>query len=358
MEIKKAVRHAVPQIISLTGLSGSGKTYSALLLAAGLAGPGDKVGFIDTENGRGCVYSDSPGIVAAMPQGYDVIELGPPFHPKRYIEAIDTFENAGYKVLVIDSASHAWNGEGGCQDIAEKDKGRWANAKLANKKLVNRLLNSSMHCVVCLRAQDKNKIVKDAQGKEQTINLGILPISEKGFPFEFLLSFFMEEETKNAKPIKCPEPLMKLFPRDHSKRLTKADGVAIREWNETGTSADSADRLQKRARAAAEDGLAVYVKFFKETISPAERKILSETSHAANKAIAEQVDHERAAALSEEAAEAGRGDYGEVKSESGFAAHLAQKNAAAVAAGEPPYGEEDIERMRLAYFGEPVGAKA
>src|SRR6476469_9556598 len=100
MEIKKAVRHATPQIIGLAGVSGSGKTYTALLLAAGLAGTDGKVGFLDTENRRGCTYSDSPGIMAALPQGYGTIELSAPFHPKRYCEAIDVFENAGYAALV------------------------------------------------------------------------------------------------------------------------------------------------------------------------------------------------------------------------------------------------------------------
>src|SRR3954463_11050162 len=119
--IQDAVRHAVPQIISLSGVSGSGKTYSGILLAGGIAGPNGKIGFLDTENGRGSMYADSPGIVSAIPQGYKRIEMSAPFSPKRYIKAIDAFEKAGFNVLVIDSGSHAWEGDGGCSEIAEND---------------------------------------------------------------------------------------------------------------------------------------------------------------------------------------------------------------------------------------------
>jgi AAA domain len=288
MEIKKAIRHSVNMIMSISGVSGSGKTYTGLLLAAGLAGPGGKVGFLDTENGRGCMYADSPGIMAALPQGYDTIELSAPFHPLRYIEAIDEFERAGHNVLVIDSGSHAWEGSGGCTDIAEKDKGRWNGAKLANKRLVSRLLNSPMHIVVCLRAREKSKIIPAANGKkEEVISLGILPVSEKNFPYEMLLSFFVEEKTHLATQVKCPEPLLSLFPAP--KLLTKEDGERIREWNDGAPQMNPMEKVFRRARDAAEGGLKAYMDLF-GSLTPAQKKALVSGPHAANKALAEQAD--------------------------------------------------------------------
>lgn len=308
-EIKPATRHAVPILMSLSGVSGSGKTYTALLIAAGIAGPNGKVGFLDTENGRGCMYSDSPGIKAALPPlagsayaNYQTIELSAPFHPSRYIEAIDAFENAGYTVLVIDSASHAWSGEGGASDIAEKDKGRWNRAKLANKRFVTRLLYSSMSIVVCLRAQEKSKIIKLPNGKEETISLGIQPVSEKSFPFEFMLSFFMEEKTNLATQIKCPEPLLPLFPTP--KLLTKEDGERIRQWNETGMLADLNEQIIKRSLLAAGEGMAAYQAFF-GALNAAQKKALAGV-HAQNKLAAEQADREAASTtVTEEDAQQG-----------------------------------------------------
>jgi len=284
-----ATRHAVPQIISISGVSGSGKTYSGILLGAGLAGDSGKVAFLDTENGRGSMYADSPGIRAALPNGYKRTEMSAPFHPNRYVKAIDAAERAGFSVLVIDSGSHAWEGEGGCSDIAEKDKGRWKNAKRENKRLVNRLLYSSMHIIVCLRAREKSKIVK-TNGKEETISLGILPICEKNFPFEMLLSFRVEEETNLAIPLKCPEPLRPLF--REPKKLTRADGEAIRLWNETGALADPHERLKKRARSIAEDGVEAYHGFF-VGLPKDQQKALAASIHGELKEIAAKVDAER-----------------------------------------------------------------
>lgn len=300
MQIKKAVRHAVSQIISIAGVSGSGKTYSALLLAAGMAGPSGKIGFIDTENGRGCMYADSPGIMAALPQGYDVIELAAPFHPARYIEAIDAFERDNYNVVVIDSGSHAWEGEGGCTDIAERDKGRWNNAKRENKRLVMRLLYANMHIIVCLRAREKSKIIpkdQSASRKEEVISLGIQPICEKNFPYEMLLSFMVEEKSHLASVLKCPEGLIGLF--QQPKMLTRTDGEKIIEWNNKAPEADPSDRLKKRARVAAEDGKDAYASFYK-ALPNAEKKILFDSTHEENKYIAEQADVAREAERKEE----------------------------------------------------------
>jgi hypothetical protein len=262
-----------------------------MLIAAGIVPPGAKIGMIDTENGRGSMYADSPGIMRAMPQGYDIIELAPPFHPRRYIAAIDAFEEAGYAACIIDSGSHSWEGEGGCSDIAEKNKGRWNQAKLWNKRLVATLLYSKMHIIVCLRAREKSKIVILPGGKEETISLGIQPICEKGFPFEMLLSFFVEEKTHLASVIKCPEPLAALFPEP--RLLTKADGERIREWNDAGSKPDELDRILKQARAIARGGLADYQKFFGKLTAAQKKALSANPQHAENKELAMKVDEER-----------------------------------------------------------------
>jgi hypothetical protein len=310
MEIRKAIRHAVNLIMSLSGVSGSGKTYSALLMAAGLAGPGGKVGFLDTENGRGCMYADSPGIMAALPQGYDTIELAAPFTPARYIEAIDEFERAGYSVLVIDSGSHEWEGVGGCTDMAEQEKGRWNKPKRENKRFVLRLLNSNMHIIVCLRAREKSKIIdkRDSpDGKEKVIPLGILPVSEKNFPFEMMLSFLVEEGTHLARPVKVPEQFERLFGSVNDPKprlLTKADGDAIREWNSGAPQMDPIEKLQRQARAAAEQGSEKYAAFY-TGLTPGQKKVIYDSTHAELKQLAADAD---AAALDPAVEDALRGE--------------------------------------------------
>lgn len=292
MQFSKAKRKAVPMLISLSGTSGSGKTYSALLLAAGLAGPTGRVAFIDTENGRGSMYADSPGITAALPKGFDIAQLDPPYSPERYIEAIEAAEKSGATVCVIDSATHEWEGIGGCCEIAEKFKLKgmpnWAKAKMLHKRFMNHCLSSQMHIIFCLRAREKVKIVK-VNGKEEIIPVGIQPICEKNFVFEQLLSLQLDEATHHAVPIKVPEPLLPLFPAAHL--ITKADGERIRQWNETGASLDPHEQLKKRARAAAEKGTEAYQLFWQDLNAP-QKTILADTVHAENKIIAAQADQE------------------------------------------------------------------
>ena len=102
---KKAERKSAKLRAAFCGTSGSGKTYSALLLARGL---GDKVAVIDTERGSSELYADL--------FGFDVAQLAPPFTPQRYIELI-RMAATQYDVLVIDSLSHAWAGEGGVLEM-------------------------------------------------------------------------------------------------------------------------------------------------------------------------------------------------------------------------------------------------
>lgn len=255
MKIEKAVRKKVPMLISVAGVSGSGKTFSSLLMAAGL---GDRVGFLDTENGRGSMYADSPSIQAALPNGYEIAELREPFTPARYSEAVDSFEEHGCDVLVIDSFTHEWEGHGGCFDIAMNNKlgglPNWVKAKMEHKRMINRLLASSMHIIFCLRAQEKTKVEKNDKGKETFIPIGIQPIQEKNFVFEMTLSLLLEETTHKPIVTKCPEPLLHLF-KGEQGLITKETGKKLREWAEAPPEAkEDVGALFEQALAYANDG--------------------------------------------------------------------------------------------------------
>jgi hypothetical protein len=310
MDIKftKANRKAAPMLLSISSVSGGGKTYSALLLAAGIAGPSGRVGFIDTENGRGEMYTDSPGVLKALPGGYEYVKFDPPFTPARYVQHIQAAERAGITVCIIDSASHEWSGTGGCCEMAENNKlgkmANWSLAKREHKKFVNHILTSPMHLIFCLRAQEKVKIFKkgdrivtgtDIQADESIpiadkdciIPLGLQSIAEKNFVFEQLVSLMLDERTHHVVPVKVPEPLLPLFPS--GKLITKEDGERVRLWNDTGAIVyNEAERLIQRARIVAEEGLSAYEKFFTALTAP-QRKMLAGV-HDQNKAIAKAAD--------------------------------------------------------------------
>lgn len=283
----RATRLAVPLLVSLSGTSGSGKTFSGLLLAAGIAGDSGQVGMIDAENGRGSMYADDEDIIAAMPNGYMRTEISAPYTPARYIKALRAAEAAGITVCIVDSTSHEWEGDGGCQDIAENNKLKgmpnWAMAKREHKKFVNFCLSSKMNIIFCLRARDKVKITPD----NKVIPVGIQPIAEKNFAFEMLISLIFDEATHQFVGLKVPKMLRSTM--EDRQLITRTHGELLRKWNEGGRGLDPMESVQKRARWAAEQGMEDYTVFF-NSLTAKERKDLASTTHMENKSIASQVD--------------------------------------------------------------------
>jgi hypothetical protein len=243
--IKKAVRKAIPAIICLYGKSGGGKTYSALKLAQGLIGK-DRICLIDTENGRASHYADE--------FDFDVIDLEPPFSPARYIQAIKTAQDSGYKAIIIDSISHEWEGIGGCLEMAEGKTGliAWVKPKEQHRKLMNMLLQSKSHIIFCARAKEEMEQVKDKTGKTEIIKKGIMPIQEKNFPFEMLITLKMESKGKVIieKCIKGLEESLKI-----DGFIDEKHGKIIADWINKGEVVDlDAKQLMAEARAEAMNG--------------------------------------------------------------------------------------------------------
>lgn len=231
IKIEEAKREGAKIVLGLAGTSGSGKTYSALQVGYGLANcNGKKLGFLDTENRRGRLYADT------LPQPFLIGDLAPPFSPARYIEAIQAFEKAGVEVLIIDSATHEWEGTGGCEEIATDGNPkfpRWNKAKAEHKKFMNVLLQSSMHIIVCFRAREKVKVLPGGVVEP----LGLQPITEKNAMFEMTASCMMQDEGRTQTVLKCPEAIRKHVGRG-TDYLTVADGKALRAWIDGATPID------------------------------------------------------------------------------------------------------------------------
>lgn len=245
MKITKAIRKAIPAIICLYGKSGGGKTYSALKLAQGLVGK-DRICLIDTENGRASHYADE--------FDFDVIDLEPPFTPARYIQAIKTAQDNGYKAIVIDSISHEWEGIGGCLEMAEGKTGlqAWAKPKEQHRKMMNMLLQAKSHIIFCARAKDNLEQVK-INGKSEIVNHGLMPIQEKNFPFEMLITLKMEEKGKVTieKCVKGLEESLKI-----SGYINENHGKIIADWINQGEKVNLEEKqLMAEARAEAMKGV-------------------------------------------------------------------------------------------------------
>ena len=222
-EIRTAQRQGARLLIQLSGVSGSGKTYSALQLAYGLAG-GDasKVVGIDTENRRMSLNAD------IMPGGakFRTLDFFAPFSPERYIQAIDAACKAGAEVIVIDSVSHEWEGPGGCQEIAGATRfPDWKQAKKLHKQFMTYMLQCPAHVIACTRAREKT----DFTDTKNPVKLGIQPIQEQNFSYEATVSLMMHDQGGRQDVLKCPSDLQAIMGRGRGY-ITAADGQALRAW--------------------------------------------------------------------------------------------------------------------------------
>lgn len=229
---RPAARTNSKLFLAIYGESGSGKTYSALMLARGLAGPTGKVMMIDTESRRGELYAD------VIPGGYDVAQLEAPFSPERYMQAIDAAEKAGAAVLVIDSMSHEWEGIGGVLDMAseiEKRTGKpglhcWKEPKLQHKRLMLKLLQTPLHIVACVRAHHKSRQVKNERtGKSEIVkDEDTTPTQAEDFIFECTAHMEVLRDHR-IRLTKCSHPQMRpCFPTD--RPISVETGQALAAW--------------------------------------------------------------------------------------------------------------------------------
>lgn len=299
LNIREAKREGARLVLGLSGISGSGKTYTALQVAWGLANyDSKKVGLLDTENRRGSLYAntlvDSDGVVHPFLVG----DLEPPFSPKRYVDAILEFQRAGVEVLVIDSATHEWEGTGGCEEIAHAQNPRmpdWATAKREHKAFMNTALQCNMHIIFCIRAREKVQIQK-ANGKTEVIPLGIMPVCEKNFMFEMTASLLMHSEGKQQDVMKCPADLQSILGRGEGYIGAK-EGKALRDWVDGGAKLDpEVEAARATLKTTSEKGLAALEAAFRALPKKVQKALSSDGSIGPLKVAAEAFDKMRAEA--------------------------------------------------------------
>nr|WP_245214381.1 AAA family ATPase [Pararoseomonas indoligenes] len=239
-------------MFGIAGASGSGKTFSALMLAKGIANGTGKIAVIDTEAGRALHYAPKPGEKGDGIRTFDFlhIDFPPPFTPERYIEAIRAAEGAGATVIVIDSMSHEWDGEGGCADMADADPS-WKTPKKRHKRMMARLIQTRTHLIFCLRAQEKVKFVKNPKtGKNDIVPMGFMPICEKSFMFELSGSMTMHPESPGQPrydlPHKLNDDLRGIFAE--GDRVGPDAGKRLRLWAESGEDRPPVDRVAEGVR--------------------------------------------------------------------------------------------------------------
>ena len=228
--LRKAERKSAKIRLGLASPSGGGKTYSALLIARGLASSWDKIAVIDTENGSADLYSQLGD--------YNVLSLTAPYHPQRYIDAIHECEEAGMEVIIIDSITHEWSGVGGCLEIQqnEVDKQRVKNTYTAwkvvtpiHQKFIDAILQSRCHIITTVRSKTDYMQVDD-NGRKSIQKVGMAQVTRDGFEYELTISLDLDENHRAV----VSKDRTNLFEGHPAFIPTVETGEILKQWCESG----------------------------------------------------------------------------------------------------------------------------
>lgn len=237
IQIRKAERKKAKLRIGLSAPSGAGKTYSALLLAKGLVGSWNKIGLIDTENGRGDLYSDLGE--------YNIYTLVAPFSPERYIEVIKAMEMEGMEAIIIDSISHEWEGAGGCLEINEslaiaRYKGNswsaWNETTPRHRRFIETIIASPAHIITTVRNKVETVMTEDKKVKK----VGVKDITREGHDYEMTINFNIDQGTHL---VTASKDNTHLFDGKDPFIITEETGRKLLEWSNSGASADPKNDL-------------------------------------------------------------------------------------------------------------------
>ncbi|MGE4194691.1 MAG: AAA family ATPase [Pseudodesulfovibrio sp.] len=240
---QKAERKQAKLRLALQGPSGSGKTFSALTIARGVVGPEGKIAVIDTEEGSASLYADK--------FDFDVAELRPlparqqpgnkdNFHPANFVAMIKMAEDAGYDLIIIDSASHEWIGKGGVLEIHDAMPGNswtnWAKCNPMHDEFMQAILRSKAHIILTLRSKAAH-VQSEKDGKKVIEKLGLQSQMRDGFEYELTSTLQMVGEMACRDKDRTG-----LFQPDAWFKPTIETGEMLRDWMAKGVS--PADQLQ------------------------------------------------------------------------------------------------------------------
>ncbi|MFH8624477.1 ATP-binding protein [Streptomyces vietnamensis] len=168
--------------IALTGPTGSGKTYTALVIGTAL---GERIALVDTEHGSASKYADE--------FDFDTLQLTT-FEPPALVDALAVAAHDGYDVVIVDSLSHFWSGAGGMLeqvDNAAKRTGAgnsfagWREARPLERAMIDALLAYPGHLIVTMRTKTEYVVETDDRGRKVPRKVGLKPEQREGIEYEF-----------------------------------------------------------------------------------------------------------------------------------------------------------------------------
>lgn len=189
--------------IGMYGLAGSGKTFTALLCAEGLAKVTERrIAYIDTEHGTDFYAQDVPQrAVHPSAFDFDAIYTRSITEINKEIQKIDLEK---YGIIIIDSVTHLWEAAisayaGDLTKIGTIPLHAWGKIKKPYKEIMAFLLASSLH-VFILGRQGNEFEVDDRTGELSKVGVRMKAEGETAYEPHILLRMEAERQ-KDADAI-------------------------------------------------------------------------------------------------------------------------------------------------------------
>lgn len=227
-QARKATKHQVKLKIGIQGPSGSGKTMGALALAKGFV-PNGKILLVDTEHESASLYADK--------FDFDTIPLPPPFLSSSYEACVDYAVNNGYDVLIFDTITHQWDGDGGIlrrkEAVDERGGNSFTNWKPfteEHNRFKEKLIQAPIHIIATMRSKTEYIMEQNDKGKSMPKKVGTAPIQRDGMEYEFSIVFDVQMDHRG----KASKNRTGLFGTKLVDLCDPKTSEELREWMSTG----------------------------------------------------------------------------------------------------------------------------
>jgi hypothetical protein len=197
---------------------------TALRMAQGIAEKMDcRFAVIDTEAGSASKYADRYKFAVDNLTGKTI---------DCYLASMKAAGEAGYRILVIDSLSHAWRelteevDRLAAKSTAHNSFQAWGKVSPKQKRFIDAILNYPGHIIATMRSKTEWLVGEGKNGKTAPEKLGLAPEQGKGIEYEFDL---LMELTQRHEAVVTKDRTGK-FQDETIEKPGEEFGAALYDW--------------------------------------------------------------------------------------------------------------------------------